>query len=60
MSSGNWNLVTLKGEEDPYEGSYGFYVDQVLTQGGTAPLVSSYRYWLAEPMGNGVVVVAAP
>ena len=37
-----------------------YYVDQVLTQGGTVPLVSSYRYWLAQPMGNGVVVLVAP
>jgi hypothetical protein len=60
MANGNWNLTTLKGEEEPYEGSYGFYVDQVLTQGGTVALVSSYRYWLSQSMGNGLIVTTAP
>jgi hypothetical protein len=60
FSDGSWNLITLRGGEDPYEGSFGFYVDQVLTQGANAPLVSSYRYWLSKPLSNGLVVVAAP
>jgi len=58
--NGTWTLITLKGDEDPYEGSFGFYVDQVLTPGMATPMVSSYRYWLSQPYSNGLIVTPAP
>lgn len=60
MGDGTWTLVTLRGNEAPYAGTFGFYTDQTLDSTRLAPLVSTYRYWLAQPNGNGLVVVTPP
>lgn len=59
---GRWNVTTLRGNEMPYQGTYGFYTDQALGPDRMRPVVSSYRFFLAAPMGprNGVEVVSPP
>ena len=56
---GGWVRITLRGDEMPYMGSYGFYTDQIATP---TPLISTYRYFLSAPNApaNGVVVVTPP
>ncbi len=57
-----WTIFTLAGDEAMYRGSFGFYADQVLMPDRTAPLVSTYRYFLSAPGGpnNGVEVFSPP
>ena len=56
---GGWVRITLRGDEMPYMGSFGFYTDQIATP---TPLISTYRYFLSAPNApaNGVVVVTPP
>lgn len=57
---GGWVRATLRGAEAPYEGTFGFYTDQIVRP---EPLISTYRYFLAGPNmmpANGVVVVTPP
>ena len=62
MGPGSWTIATLKGDEMPYRGSYGFYTDQTLSPDRRSPLVSTYRYFLSAPMGpdNGIEVLTPP
>ncbi|MCA9550915.1 MAG: hypothetical protein KC933_12850 [Myxococcales bacterium] len=57
-----WTLITLAGDEPTYQGTYGFYTDQVLNRQGTEPMVSTYRYFLSAEQGprNGVSVFSPP
>lgn len=57
-----WTLFTLAGDENPYRGSFGFYVEQALAPDRSSPIVSSYRYFLSAPGGpdNGVEVFSPP
>ncbi len=57
---GQWTRLTLRGDETPYEGSFGFYVDQALLPDRSAALVSTYRYLLSGPPGNGLEVLVTP
>ena len=58
--SGDWSIITLRGNEDPYQGTFGFYTDQVLVETTGSPLISTYRYWLSKPLSNGIVLTDAP
>jgi hypothetical protein len=58
----DWTVVTLRGDEEPYEGSFGFYTDQTLDRARANPKVSTYRFFLSatpEPL-NGLEVVTPP
>lgn len=59
---GNWTVVTLAGDEQPYRGSFGFYTDQVLDPMRRNPVVTTYRYFLSATDGpdNGVELFTAP
>lgn len=61
-ASASWTIFTLAGDENPYQGSFGFYADHVLDSDRRAPMVSSYRYFLSAPTGpdNGVEVFSPP
>lgn len=62
MGDGTWNAFTLLGEEMPYEGTFGFYNDQIVGPDRRSPLVSTYRFFLSAPGGamNGIVLVTPP
>ncbi len=57
---GGWIRATLRGAEMPYEGTFGFYTDQLVQP---EPLVSTYRYFLSGPNmtpANGIVLITPP
>jgi len=61
MGTDSWTIVTLKGKEMPYSGSYGFYTDQAVDSMRGAPMVSTYRYWLLEDgNNNGLELITPP
>lgn len=60
QAGGGWVRTTLRGAETPYEGTFGFYTDQITSP---EPLVSTYRYFLSGPNmlpANGIVLVTPP
>ncbi len=61
-TSGTWTLLTLAGDEVTYSGTFGFYTDQALNAQGSAPMVSTYRYFLSAgaEADNGVSLFSAP
>jgi hypothetical protein len=62
-SGGTWTTSTLLGGDMPYQGSFGFYTDQVLAPDHMTPIVSTYRYFLNGPMmkpDNGLQIVSPP
>lgn len=58
----DWTVTTLRGNEDPYAGSFGFYNDQTLTPDRRRSLLSTYRYFLSASGGpdNGLEVISLP
>lgn len=60
MGTDNWSIVTLRGDETPYEGSFGFYTDQAVDSARGAPIVSTYRYFLSQEDANGLELLTPP
>ena len=56
----DWNVITLRGDEMPSTGSYGFYTDQTLDPALANPLISTFRYLLQGPPGNGLEIISPP
>ncbi|MBI4819269.1 MAG: hypothetical protein HY791_23560 [Deltaproteobacteria bacterium] len=56
----DWITTTLRGNEDPYVGSFGFYTDQTLAPDRSTALVSTYRFFLSGGPDNGLEVFDAP
>lgn len=62
MAGGNWVKSTLRGDEMPYAGSFGFYTDQIPTTDRMGGIISTYRFFLSAPNApmNGVEMVSPP